>query len=145
MNASHQKLSEKLLILNARGSGMLSRLYNIKKACANPASKPQFLSDKNLEPAIKYIQRKFPSLDTKGGGVSCADSFFLFVYKNATNPQSQLHAVNNIKDDIVKSLSLYYYTFVDLLDFRDHVSELLSTFDACQVTLDIVSSRQKSG
>ena len=38
----------------------------------------------------------------------------------------------------MKSLSLYYYTFVDLLDFKDHVSELLTTMDACQLQLDIV-------
>ena len=38
---------------------------------------------------------------------------------------------------MVKSLSLYYYTFVDLLDLKDHVSELLTTVDACQISLDI--------
>jgi NCK-associated protein 1 len=48
-----------------------------------------------------------------------------------------LKSVNNIypiRDEIVKSLSLYYYTFVDLLDFKDHVNELLTTIDACQVS-----------
>lgn len=54
--------------------------------------------------------------------------------------QSQLSAVYSIRQDIMKSLSLYYYTFVDLLDFKDHVCELLTTMDACQVQLDIVSS-----
>lgn len=38
----------------------------------------------------------------------------------------------------MKSLSLYYNTFVDLLDFKDKVGELLTTMDACQVHLDIV-------
>ena len=38
----------------------------------------------------------------------------------------------------MKSLSLYYNTFVDLLDYKDKVSELLTTMDACQVHLDIV-------
>lgn len=41
---------------------------------------------------------------------------------------------------ILKSLSLYYYTFVDLLDYRDHVSELLTTLDACQITLDVTNN-----
>ena len=40
----------------------------------------------------------------------------------------------------MKSLSLYYNTFVDLLDYKDKVSELLTTMDACQVHLDIVST-----
>jgi Membrane-associated apoptosis protein len=40
----------------------------------------------------------------------------------------------------MKSLSLYYNTFVDLLDFKDKVGDLLTTMDACQVSLDIVSA-----
>ena len=58
--------------------------------------------------------RKFPNVDLKS-----------------------LSNIHPIRDEIVKSLSLYYYTFVDLLDFKDHVSELLTTIDACQVSLDI--------
>ena len=44
-----------------------------------------------------------------------------------------------MKDNILKSLALYYHTFVDLLEFKDNVCELLTTMDACQLTLDIVS------
>lgn len=36
----------------------------------NPDSKPQFFSDKTLEPVIKNIVRKFPALDSKGSNVS---------------------------------------------------------------------------
>lgn len=43
------------------------------------------------------------------------------------------------RSEINKTLQLYYYTFVDLLDFKDHVSELLTIMDACQVELDVVS------
>jgi len=32
-------------------------------------SKPSFLSDKALEPVIKAIVRKFPTVDTKSGSV----------------------------------------------------------------------------
>jgi hypothetical protein len=35
-----QKLAEKLSILQARGEGMLTRIYNIKKACGDQKSKP---------------------------------------------------------------------------------------------------------
>lgn len=111
---SEQKLAEKLLILNDRGVGMLTRIYNIKKACGDAKSKPGFLSDKNLESCIKSIVRRFPNIDTK--------------------TPSPLH---NIRNEIIKSLSLYYYTFVDLLDFKDNVCELLTCMDAFQVFLDI--------
>lgn len=51
--------------------------------------------------------------------------------------QSQYSGLQNWKNDILKSLSLYYHTFVDLLDFRDHVNDLLTTIDACQIHFDI--------
>ena len=40
------KLAEKLTILRSRGVGMVTRIYNIKKACGDVKSKPGFLSDK---------------------------------------------------------------------------------------------------
>ncbi|CAN8010221.1 unnamed protein product, partial [Ixodes pacificus] len=88
------------------------------KACGDAKSKPSFLSDKNLESAIKHVVRRFPNIDIRGNS-------------------AQLSAVFTIRQDIMKSLSLYYYTFVDLLDFRDHVSELLTTIDSFQLYLDI--------
>ena len=118
MNPCQQKLAEKLTILNDRGIGMLTRIYNIKKACADAKSKPAFLSDKTLESAIKHVVRKFPVMDSKAGTTTLGPVF-------------------NIKNEIIKSLSLYYYTFVDLLDFKDHVSELLTIMDQCQLHLDI--------
>ena len=93
---------------------MITRIYNIKKACGDQKSKPQFLSDKQLEPSIKLIVRRFPNIDPKS-----------------------LSTIQPLRNDVLKSLSLYYYTFADLLDYRDHVSELLTTIDACGIVLDI--------
>ncbi|XP_014239900.1 membrane-associated protein Hem [Cimex lectularius] len=112
--SSPTKLAEKLILINDRGIGMLTRIYNIKKACGDAKSKPGFLSDKNLESAIKNIVKKFPNIDVKS-----------------------LQAINGIRNEIIKSLSLYYYTFVDLLDFKDNVCLLLTTMDTCQLHLDI--------
>jgi len=103
-----------LTVLHDRGLGMLTRIYNIKKACGDTKSKPSFLSDKSLESNIKTVVRKFPNVDLKS-----------------------LSNIHPLRGEIVKSLSLYYYTFVDLLDFKDHVNELLTTIDACQISLDI--------
>ena len=111
---AQQKISEKLTVLRSRGVGMITRIYNIKKACGDQKSKPQFLSDKQLEPSIKLIVRRFPNIDPKS-----------------------LSTIQPLRNDVLKSLSLYYYTFADLLDYRDHVSELLTTIDACGIILDI--------
>jgi NCK-associated protein 1 len=115
---TQHKLAEKLTILKHRGEGMLTRIYNIKKMLGNPDSKPQFFSDKALEPVIKNIVRKFPAMDSKSSS-------------------SQMSAVGAIKADVIKSLSLYYFTFVDIMDFKDHVTDLLTTMDASQVNFDI--------
>ncbi|KAL3277851.1 hypothetical protein HHI36_013192 [Cryptolaemus montrouzieri] len=111
---NERKIAEKLIILNDRGVGMLTRIYNIKKACGDAKSKPGFLSDKNLESSIKSIVRRFPTIESK-----------------------TLVNINNLKNEIIKSLSLYYYTFVDLLELKDNICELLTMMDAFQVELDI--------
>uniref|UniRef100_H2ZNY3 Nck-associated protein 1 n=1 Tax=Ciona savignyi TaxID=51511 RepID=H2ZNY3_CIOSA len=113
-----QKLAEKLIILNNRATGMLTRIYNIKKACSDSRSKPTFLTDKALESGVKFIVRKFPVVDIR-------------------NNQNQLAGVNNAKNDILKGLSLYYHTFVDVLEFKDHFYELLATFDSLSIYLDL--------
>ena len=43
-----------------------------------------------------------------------------------------------IRTDVQKQLAIYYETFVDILEFHDQVRDLLTVFDACQITLDIV-------
>ncbi|CAL1535112.1 unnamed protein product [Lymnaea stagnalis] len=117
MMPAQQKLAEKLTILNDRGTGMLTRIYNIKKMLGSAENKPSFLNDKALQPAIeKVLLKKFPLYDSKA---------------------SQLTVVNQMKADIAKGLSLYYHTFVDILTLKDHIVDLLTTIDACQVQMDI--------
>ncbi|KAK6028994.1 hypothetical protein OSTOST_04900, partial [Ostertagia ostertagi] len=41
-----------------------------------------------------------------------------------------------MKEDIIKSLGLYYYTFADLMDLKDNILQLLTTMDPCQCQLD---------
>ncbi|GMS95850.1 hypothetical protein PENTCL1PPCAC_18025, partial [Pristionchus entomophagus] len=123
MDPGQAKLAEKLMILNDRAKGMLTRVYNIKKACSEQKSKPSFLSDKSLESAIKHIVKKFPIVDTRSN-------------------MSTFNHANAIKDDIIKNLSLYYYTFADLLDLKDHIMQLLTLMDACQCQLDITINHE---
>ncbi|XP_074604970.1 nck associated protein 1 Hem isoform X2 [Brevipalpus obovatus] len=119
LSVSQQKIAEKLTILNDRGIGMLTRLYNIKKQSSDPKSRPSILSDKSLESAMKQIVRRFPHPDTRSNN-------------------SLIGAVTTSKNDIMKATTHFYYTFVDILEFKDHVGELLTTMDACQLRMDIV-------
>uniref|UniRef100_A0A915M7G8 MULE transposase domain-containing protein n=1 Tax=Meloidogyne javanica TaxID=6303 RepID=A0A915M7G8_MELJA len=118
-DSSQLKFAEKLVILNDRAVGMLTRIYNMKKACADPKSQPQFLNDKTLESAISYIVKRFPAIDIK---------------RNSTVYSS----INDMKGNIIKKLSLYYYTFVDLLDLKDAILQLFTAMDANQCRLNIV-------
>ncbi|XP_035169210.1 nck-associated protein 1-like, partial [Oxyura jamaicensis] len=112
------KFAEKLTILNDRGRGVLVRIYNIKKTCSDPKTRPSFLSDKAMEPCVKFINKKFPNLDVRSS-------------------TQHLGPVHKDKGDIVRALGPFYHSFVDVLEFRDHVYELLNTIDANQCFFDI--------
>ncbi|XP_071795826.1 nck-associated protein 1-like isoform X3 [Asterias amurensis] len=120
VNQSQQKLAEKLTILVDRGQGMLARLYNIKKACQDPRSRPAFLSEKALEPCLKSIVKKFPNTEK--------------------NTQGQLAPIDQRKSEILKVLSVYYTTFRDIHEYTDHVTELLTVLASCHVHFDITAN-----
>nr|XP_046239235.1 nck-associated protein 1-like [Scatophagus argus] len=113
-----QKLAEKLTILNERGNGVLIRMNYIKKTCADPKTRPSLLTDKAMEPAIKYINKKFPNIDFRG---------------NIQN----LTSIQRHKSEVLAGTASYYDSFLDVIEFRDHVYELLNTIDACQCFFDI--------
>ncbi|XP_052017113.1 nck-associated protein 1-like isoform X3 [Apodemus sylvaticus] len=117
-SAYQHKLAEKLTILNDRGQGVLIRMYNIKKTCSDPKSKPPFLLEKSMESCLKYINKKFPNIDVR-------------------NSTQHLGPVHREKAEIIRFLTNYYQSFVDVMEFRDHVYELLNTIDACQCHFDI--------
>ncbi|CAO2600570.1 Nck-associated protein 1-like [Lemmus lemmus] len=117
-SAYQHKLAEKLTILNDRGQGVLIRMYNIKKTCSDPKSKPPFLLEKSMESSLKYINKKFPTIDVR-------------------NSTQHLGPVHREKTEIIRFLTNYYQSFVDVMEFRDHVYELLNTIDACQCHFDI--------
>uniref|UniRef100_A0A8C1EM99 NCK associated protein 1 like n=1 Tax=Cyprinus carpio carpio TaxID=630221 RepID=A0A8C1EM99_CYPCA len=112
------KLAEKLIILNDRGQGVLIRMNHIKKLCTDPKRRPPYFTDKSMESATKYINRKFPNVDIRGGS------------QHLSNIQKQ-------KSAILEGLHSYYESFIDVMEFRDHVYELLNTIDASQCYFNI--------
>ncbi|XP_069509310.1 nck-associated protein 1-like [Ambystoma mexicanum] len=112
------KLAEKMTILNDRGKGVLIRMYNIKKTCSDPKSRPLFFTEKVMESSVKYINKKFPNIDVRSS-------------------TQHLGPVHKEKVDILKLLNNFYMSFVDVMEFRDHVYELLNIMDACQCYFDI--------
>ncbi|XP_029682834.1 nck-associated protein 1-like [Takifugu rubripes] len=113
-----QKLAEKLVILNERGKGVLVRMNYIKKTCADPKTRLPLLTEKGMETAIKYINKKFPNIDFRG---------------NIQN----LISIQRQKSEVLAATSSYYDSFLDVIEFRDHVYELLNTIDACQCFFNI--------
>ncbi|CAL1535111.1 unnamed protein product [Lymnaea stagnalis] len=129
---SQQRLAEKLTILNDSGIGMLNRLFNIKKMLGTMEFKPNLLKDKNiLAVTEKVYLKKFPLYDNK------APQHNKYKNKNKLIESQELSVISQMKEEILKDLSLFYLTLVDVLMLKDHIVELLNTFDACQVQLDI--------
>ncbi|XP_025898572.1 nck-associated protein 1-like [Nothoprocta perdicaria] len=112
------KLAEKLTLLNERGRGVLVRLYHIKKSCGDARTRPPPLADRALEPCARLLHKRFPQLEARGGA-------------------AQLGPVHKARGDIARALAPFYHSFVDLLEFRDHVYELLNTIDASDCFFDI--------
>ncbi|KAK2874521.1 hypothetical protein Q8A67_021674 [Cirrhinus molitorella] len=112
------KLAEKLVILNDRGQGVLIRMNHIKKVCTDPKRRPSFFTDKSTESAVKHINRKFPNIDIRGGS-------------------QHLSSIQKQKSAILEGLHSYYESFLDVMEFRDNVYELLNTIDACQCFFNI--------
>ncbi|XP_051932866.1 nck-associated protein 1-like isoform X2 [Hippocampus zosterae] len=115
---NHQKLAEKLTILNGRGNGVLIRMNYIKKICADVKLRPAILTDKTMEPAIKYITKKFPNIDFRGTVQS-------------------LTSIKRQKSEVMEATTSYYDSFLDVIEFRDHVYELLNTIHASQCFFNI--------
>uniref|UniRef100_A0A8C8I583 Nck-associated protein 1-like n=1 Tax=Oncorhynchus tshawytscha TaxID=74940 RepID=A0A8C8I583_ONCTS len=116
--AYQQKLAEKLTILNDRGTGVLLRMNYIKKTCLDPKLRPQYLTDKTMEASVKYINKKFPNIDFRGNS-------------------QYLVGIQKHKSEVMAAMSSYYDSFIDVMEFRDHVYELLNTIDACQCFFNI--------
>ncbi|KPP60769.1 hypothetical protein Z043_121204, partial [Scleropages formosus] len=81
MQSSQQKLAEKLTILDDRGVGMLTRIYNIKK--------------------------------------------------------QQLTQLQKDKSEILKSLALYYFTFVDVMEFKNTLASCSTTLIRAKFSLTL--------
>ncbi|KAF0027762.1 hypothetical protein F2P81_020503 [Scophthalmus maximus] len=107
------------LVVRIMSSSSANAVVRGDAACGDPKAKPSYLVDKNLESAVKFIVRKFPAVETR-------------------NNNQQLAQLQKEKSEILKNLALYYFTFVDVMEFKDHVCELLNTIDACQVFFDIM-------
>jgi NCK-associated protein 1 len=115
-----RKFAEKLTILNQRGQGILIRVYNIKKSCLDPSTRPACLSDRTLDSAVKHINKKFPNVDTKD--------------------KSHLTAISSLQKDIMQHLPNYYHTFVDVMEFRDVTNEVVTSVATSQFFFDITTN-----
>lgn len=117
---SHQKLAERLFILNDRQLGVLTRLHYMKQLLTSPEYRPNVMpgGDKTYETAWKVLLKKFPSIEFKPG-------------------QSNLQPFTVHQKELFSVLSMYYYNYVDVLEVRDHFSDLMGRLSSTQMQLDI--------
>uniref|UniRef100_A0A8C5BIQ1 NCK associated protein 1 like n=1 Tax=Gadus morhua TaxID=8049 RepID=A0A8C5BIQ1_GADMO len=133
--AYQQKLAEKLTILNERGNGVLIRVNYIKKICSDPKLRPSLLTDKIMDPAVKYINKKFPNVDFRGNNVSI----------------QHLTSIQRQKAEVMSAASSYYDSFLDVMEFRVNILSLALSinlhiewhfpsinFDLTKIYLDLI-------
>lgn len=101
-----QKVAEKLLILTERSKGILCRLHHMKNTLKDPKTKPSIFKERIYEPALKQIKKAFPSTDSKNYIIT---------------------TILAIDTEIINSLGPLYFTFVDILEFKDETKELIVT------------------
>ncbi|CAL8091623.1 unnamed protein product [Calicophoron daubneyi] len=119
-NISHQKLAERLFILNDRQLGVLTRLHHMKQLLASPDYRPAVMpgGDKVFEPAWKALLKKFPSIEFKSG-------------------QSSIQPFVTHQKELFGIMSTYYYNLADVLEVRDNFSDTLGRFGSAHIQLDI--------
>ena len=54
--------------------------------------------------------------------------------------KSHVTAISSFQKDIMSSLPNYYFTFVDVMEFKDTTSEVITSLATSQFHLDIVSA-----
>uniref|UniRef100_A0A672IYK4 NCK associated protein 1 like n=1 Tax=Salarias fasciatus TaxID=181472 RepID=A0A672IYK4_SALFA len=74
-------------------------IVSTHQSCADPKLRPAILTDKTKEPAIKYINKKFPNIDFRG---------------NIQN----LISIQRSKSEVLAATSSYYDSFLDVIEFR---------------------------
>ncbi|VDN96393.1 unnamed protein product [Rodentolepis nana] len=112
------KIAERLSILNRRQLGVLSRLHFMKTTLADPETRHPFLpgGDKAFDNAWKILLKKFPNVETRSN--------------------STLNVFCNQKE-FYKQTSLLYYNFVDVLEVKDNVLDLLQRISNAGIHLEI--------
>ncbi|KAH8859240.1 Nck-associated protein 1 [Schistosoma japonicum] len=120
MSLIHQKLAERLFILNDRQLGVLTRIHYMKQMLNIPEYRPAVLpgGDKTFDAAWKVLLKKFPSIDIKSS-------------------QSNMQPFYNHQKELFAMLSTYYFNFVDVLDVKDHFIDLIGCLASSKITLDI--------
>ncbi|KAL5261551.1 hypothetical protein ACHWQZ_G007307 [Mnemiopsis leidyi] len=116
---SQQKLAEKLIILNERAQGLLTRLHYSKQSCEEGRTCPPCLTEKTFDGVVKTITSKFPKLD------------------RARSSIQNMNLSNSTKNDMRQHLQVHYNTFVDILELKEYVMELLTNISVEAMSFDI--------
>lgn len=113
------KIAECLYILNNRQLGVLNRLHFMKYTLTEPSSRPPFMpgGDKAYDGAWKVLLKKFPIFDVRSN--------------------SSTLSVFAAQKELMKHVSSLYYNFVDVLEVKDNVLELLNRITFSGIQLDI--------
>uniref|UniRef100_A0A8C2X1R7 NCK associated protein 1 like n=1 Tax=Cyclopterus lumpus TaxID=8103 RepID=A0A8C2X1R7_CYCLU len=104
--------------------------------CADPKMRPSILTEKALEPAIKYINKKFPNIDFRGNIVSLTAAFLPCV-PSLLFIQDHVYELLNTID-----ACQCFFDIAINFDFTKNYLDLITTYTSVIITLSRIDDKK---
>uniref|UniRef100_A0A672YJR6 NCK associated protein 1 like n=1 Tax=Sphaeramia orbicularis TaxID=375764 RepID=A0A672YJR6_9TELE len=101
--------------------------FFLQSTCADPKLRPSILTDKVMEPAIKYINKKFPNIDFRGNIVSL----------NAALAKDHVYELLNTID-----ACQCFFDIAFNFDFTKNYLDLITTYTSVIITLSRIDDKK---
>uniref|UniRef100_A0A8C6LBH8 NCK associated protein 1 like n=1 Tax=Nothobranchius furzeri TaxID=105023 RepID=A0A8C6LBH8_NOTFU len=108
-------------------------MFFLLQICADSKLRPSFLTDKAMEPAIKYINKKFPNIDFRGNNVSMKQFICTILFITTFTVFILCLVAFDLKSYIIMSLNF---------EFTKNYLDLIITYTSVIITLSRIDDKK---
>uniref|UniRef100_A0A8D3CWX1 Nck-associated protein 1-like n=1 Tax=Scophthalmus maximus TaxID=52904 RepID=A0A8D3CWX1_SCOMX len=108
---------------------------SMSQSCADPKQRPSVLTDKTMESAVKYINKKFPNIDFRGNIVSLKQLFLS--YLSLFLVQDHVYELLNTID-----ACQCFFDIAINFDFTKNYLDLIITYTSVIITLSRIDDKK---
>eukprot|EP00053_Salpingoeca_punica_P016483 m.155851 g.155851 ORF g.155851 m.155851 type:complete len:1117 (+) comp16973_c0_seq1:63-3413(+) len=112
---AEKKFAEKMAILNRHANGLMARLLEVKRVMEGD-TRPALFADKQLDMLLKASLKRFPQSDL---------------------PRDPKSVVYIKREEIIYELEEAYFVFVDVLEFKDAVMDVVTSMSVSMLHMDL--------